>query len=123
MSAGLLEAWQHRLENVKISDAAELWNTKTSQATRTLSTAPHPREHRLIFKNIDKPGRANDLDTYLAEGGYSALKKALASKPEDLLEEVKKSGLRGRGGAGFPCGTKWSFIKRGGPKPTYLICN
>lgn len=110
-------------ENIKIADAAALWNTKTSQATRALTTAPHPREHRLIFKNIDKPGRANDLKTYLAEGGYEALKKALASKPEDLLEEVKKSGLRGRGGAGFPCGTKWSFIKRGGPKPTYLICN
>jgi len=110
-------------ENIKIADAATLWNTKTSQATRTLTTQPHPREHRLIFKNIDKPGRGNDLETYLAEGGYEALKKALASKPEDLLEEVKKSGLRGRGGAGFPCGTKWSFIKRGGPKPTYLICN
>jgi len=110
-------------ENIKIADAATLWNTKTSQATRTLTTQPHPREHRLIFKNIDKPGRRNDLETYLAEGGYEALKKALASKPEDLLEEVKKSGLRGRGGAGFPCGTKWSFIKRGGPKPTYLICN
>ncbi len=110
-------------ENVNISNAADLWNTKTSQATRALAVAPHPREHRLIFKNIDKLGRANDLETYLAEGGYTALKKALASKPEDLLEEVKKSGLRGRGGAGFPCGTKWSFIKRGGPKPTYLICN
>jgi len=110
-------------ENIKIADAATLWNTKTSQATRTLTMQPHPREHRLIFKNIDKPGRGNDLETYLAEGGYETLKKALASKPEDLLEEVKKSGLRGRGGAGFPCGTKWSFIKRGGPKPTYLICN
>ena len=110
-------------ENIKIADAATLWNTKTSQATRTLTTQPHPREHRLIFKNIDKPSRGNDLETYISEGGYEALKKALASKPEDLLEEVKKSGLRGRGGAGFPCGTKWSFIKRGGPKPTYLICN
>ena len=44
-------------------------------------------------------------------------------KPEEIVDEVKKSGLRGRGGAGFPCGVKWGFIKRGGPKPTYLICN
>ena len=44
-------------------------------------------------------------------------------KPEEIIDEVKKSGLRGRGGAGFPCGVKWGFIKRGGPKPIYLICN
>jgi NADH-quinone oxidoreductase subunit F len=110
-------------ENVSIQDAASLWKTTTSQATRVSKAAPHPREHRLIFKNIDVAGRGNDIETYIAEGGYGDLKKALGMKPEELLDEVKKSGLRGRGGAGFPCGTKWSFIKRGGPKPTYLICN
>ena len=110
-------------ENIKLEDAASLWKTTASQATRVRATPPHPREHRLIFKNIDKPGRGNDIETYLSEGGYDDLKKALATAPEVLLEEVKKSGLRGRGGAGFPCGTKWSFIKRGGPKPTYLVCN
>jgi NADH:ubiquinone oxidoreductase subunit E len=97
-------------ENVHLADAANLWKTTTSQATRVRSEAPNPKEHRLIFKNIDKPGRGNDIETYIAEGGYDPLKKALGMKPEDILDEVKKSGLRGRGGAGFPCGTKWSFI-------------
>ena len=111
------------IENVQLQDAAALWKSTQSQATRKLQHAPHPREHRLIFKNIDCANWANDLPTYVQAGGYEDLKKALSMKPEDIVEEVKKSGLRGRGGAGFPCGVKWSFIKRGGPKPTYLICN
>ncbi|MDQ3621297.1 MAG: NADH-quinone oxidoreductase subunit NuoF [Verrucomicrobiota bacterium] len=84
---------------------------------------PHPKEKRLVFKNIDRPGWTNDIGCYLADGGYDDLRKALGMKPEEIVEEVKKSGLRGRGGAGFPCGVKWGFIKRGGPKPIYLICN
>src|SRR4030095_6277163 len=48
---------------------------------------------------------------------------ALGMKPEEIVTEVKVSGLRGRGGAGFPCGVKWGFIKPGGAKPVYLICN
>jgi NADH-quinone oxidoreductase subunit F len=111
------------VENIRIQDAASLWKTTESQATRKLNQAPHPREHRLIFKNIDRKEWVNDLPCYVKAGGYEDLKKALTMKPEDIVEEVKKSGLRGRGGAGFPCGMKWSFIKRGGPKPTYLICN
>src|SRR5213082_686012 len=63
-------------------------------------------------------------DVYRREGGYRSVEKALKSmSPDEITEEVKKSGLRGRGGAGFPCGVKWGFIKRGGPKPVYLICN
>ncbi|MBV9128296.1 MAG: NADH-quinone oxidoreductase subunit F, partial [Verrucomicrobia bacterium] len=85
--------------------------------------APHPRERRLVFKNIDREGWSNDLDCYLRDGGYEDLKKAMTMAPADIVNEVKASGLRGRGGAGFPCGVKWGFIKPGGPKPTYLICN
>ncbi len=110
-------------ENVRMEDAAALWQVTSSDATAAKVQAPHPREHRLIFKNIDRAGWTNEIGSYVADGGYEQLRKALAMKPEDILEEVKKSGLRGRGGAGFPCGMKWSFIKRGGPKPTYLICN
>ena len=51
------------------------------------------------------------------------MKKAFTMKPEQIVNEVKGSGLRGRGGAGFPCGVKWGFIKPGGSKPVYLICN
>jgi NADH-quinone oxidoreductase subunit F len=66
---------------------------------------------RLLFEHINVPG-IQSLETYKAHGGYRALTKALSMKPEDIVEEVKKSGLRGRGGAGFPTGMKWSFIAK-----------
>ena len=94
-----------------------------------------PQEYRLILKHADEPGYTPDIDCYLKHGGYEVLKKALAvqpkdlpdgkklSGPEQLREEVKISGLRGRGGAGFSAGLKWSFVNRKGNKPIYLICN
>src|SRR5258707_952812 len=94
-----------------------------------------PQEYRLILKHADAPGYTADLDCYLRHGGYEVLKKALALKsktlsdgkilsgPEQIREEVKISGLRGRGGAGFSCGLKWSFVDRKSGKPIYLICN
>ena len=110
-------------EKVQPGEARKLLKLQKSDATLPRVQAPHPREKRLVFKNIDRAGWTPDLACYLRDGGYADLKKALRMKPEEIVEEVKKSGLRGRGGAGFPCGVKWSFIKRGGPKPTYLICN
>jgi NADH-quinone oxidoreductase subunit F len=94
-----------------------------------------PEQYRLILKHIDAPGYTNDLECYLRHGGYEALKKALALAPKDLpdgkkltaqeqlREDVKASGLRGRGGAGFSAGLKWSFVDRKSGKPIYLICN
>ena len=84
---------------------------------------PHPREMRLIFRNVDREGWDPSLKTYLAEGGYQALKKALKMTPCEVSDEVRKSGLRGRGGAGFPTGVKWGFIPPNNQKPVYLICN
>ncbi len=87
------------------------------------------------MKQADQPGYTADLDCYLRHGGYVGLRKALALPPkalpdgksstpqEQLREEVKISGLRGRGGAGFSCGLKWSFVDRKSGKPIYLICN
>ncbi len=60
---------------------------------------------------------------YSRNGGYGSLKKLFAMKPDDVIEEVKKSGLRGRGGAGFPTGMKWSFIPKNNDKPKYLCVN
>ena len=63
------------------------------------------------------------LDSYVAQGGYEAAKKALGMEPGDVLTLVKDSGLRGRGGAGFPTGMKWSFIPANNPNPRYLVVN
>jgi NADH-quinone oxidoreductase subunit F len=94
-----------------------------------------PQEYRLILKYADQSGYTPDIVCYLRNGGYGTLKKALAlqpkalpdgktlSAPEQLREEVRMSGLRGRGGAGFSCGLKWSFVDRKSGKPIYLICN
>ena len=84
---------------------------------------PHPRERRIVFKNIDREGWTPDIDCYLKDGGYEELKKALTMQPQEIVSEVKTSGVRGRGGAGFPCGAKWGFIRPGETKPIYLICN
>src|SRR6202522_1073570 len=93
------------------------------------------QEYKLILKYADERGYSPDVECYLRHGGYDALKKALAIQPKDLpdgkkasaqeqiREEVKTSGLRGRGGAGFSCGLKWSFVDRKSGKPIYLICN
>ena len=84
---------------------------------------PDPREHRLIFKNIDRSGWDPSIDCYLNDGGYDQLKKAIKMEPSAITNEVKASGLRGRGGAGFPTGVKWGFIPPNNTKPVYLICN
>ena len=76
----------------------------------------------VLTKNLGDRG-ALDLAGYRRAGGYQGLVKALAMAPEAVTEEVKRSGLRGRGGAGFPCGMKWSFVPRGGDQPKYLVCN
>ena len=81
---------------------------------------PYPR---FVTANIDVPG-IDTLEGYRAHGGYAALEKALRDfQPEALVEEVKKSGLRGRGGAGFPTGQKWSFLPKESTKPRYLCVN
>jgi NADH-quinone oxidoreductase subunit F len=83
----------------------------------------HPYEHRLIFKDLSRDDWSVDIDRYMREGGYDQLKKAVTMSRKDIVNEVKTSGLRGRGGAGFPCGVKWSFVKEDEKKPVYLICN
>ena len=67
--------------------------------------------------------RSWTLESYEQHGGYGALKKALTMAPDDIITAVKDSGLRGRGGAGFPTGMKWSFIPQDNPKPKYLVVN
>lgn len=75
-----------------------------------------------LLRNIENPNSA-DINEYAKAGGYKNLSKALDLSPQDIMEEIKKSGLRGRGGAGFPTGMKWSFAKADPKRPKYLLCN
>lgn len=78
---------------------------------------------KLLLEHINVPG-INTLDVYRQKGGYRAVEKALKTlTPEEVVEEVKKSGLRGRGGAGFPTGMKWSFLAKPEGVARYLVCN
>ncbi|HAF33741.1 NADH-quinone oxidoreductase subunit NuoF [Sphingobacterium sp. UBA7038] len=78
---------------------------------------------KLLLTHIDVPG-INTFEVYRQKGGYVAIEKVLKTmSPEDVVEEVKKSGLRGRGGAGFPTGMKWSFLAKPEGVPRYLVCN
>ena len=84
-------------------------------------TEPDGRPSTLLLADIDEPGLCT-LDVYERRGGYQALRKALAMSPEDVLEQLKASGIRGRGGAGFAMGTKISFLPKGSMEK-YLVCN
>jgi len=81
----------------------------------------HPDEVKVVSKRFGQ-GAAN-IDRYLELDGYKAVQKALAMKPDDLITLVKDSGLRGRGGAGFNAGLKWSFVPKQSAKPKYILCN
>jgi NADH-quinone oxidoreductase subunit F len=76
----------------------------------------------ILTKFVRQPG-SYTLDFYVQHEGYEALRKALAMTPDALIEEVKKSGLRGRGGAGFPTGMKWQFVDKKSSNPRYICCN
>ena len=90
----------------------------------TLLAPPHPLEKRVLLRRFDSPREEPVwIDEYLRTGGYEAIRKALAMEPEQIVDEVKKSALRGRGGAGFPTGMKWSFVDRRSPKPKYVVVN
>ncbi len=79
--------------------------------------------NEILLKNINKPNSA-DISVYMADGGYSALKKTLSEyTSKDVIDIVQKSGLRGRGGAGFPTGKKWEFAAADKNTPRYLLCN
>jgi NADH-quinone oxidoreductase subunit F len=88
---------------------------------------PHANQYMssmppILTRHVREPGGFT-LDFYLKHRGYEGLKKALAMSPKDVIEAVKASGLRGRGGAGFPTGLKWQFVLQDTPKPKYICCN
>jgi NADH-quinone oxidoreductase subunit F len=81
----------------------------------------HPDEKKVVSQRFGK-GAAN-IDTYLQLDGYQAVQKALKLGPDGIINEMKTSNLRGRGGAGFPAGMKWSFVPKESAKPKYVLCN
>src|SRR5712671_4701797 len=82
----------------------------------------HPKE-TVVLSQYFGDAEARSYDGWLKRGGYEAFRKALGMTREAIVEEVKASGLRGRGGAGFPTGLKWSFMPKEVTRPHYLVCN
>ena len=76
-----------------------------------------------IIRNYVGIKDSHTIESYKSRGGYTAIGKALKMEPYEIIDEIKNAGLRGRGGAGFPTGVKWSFIQRDSKKPIYLCCN
>jgi NADH-quinone oxidoreductase subunit F len=96
------------------------WKGKT---TTPVQPKAMPDYEPVLTKYAFTPG-GNTLDHYLRhQQGYEGLKKALAMSPDQVIEAVKASGLRGRGGAGFPTGLKWQFVDKKSPNPKYIVCN
>src|SRR5579859_6889663 len=81
----------------------------------------HPDEVKVVSKRFGQG--AADIDKYIELGGYEAIRKCLAQGPDWVIEEMKASNLRGRGGAGFPTGMKWSFVPKQSAKPKYVLVN
>src|SRR5215472_14143295 len=81
----------------------------------------HPDEVKIVSKRFGLG--ATNIDRYLELDGYQAARKALTMQPDTIINEVKNSGLRGRGGAGFNTGLKWSFVPKQSSKPKYVLCN
>ncbi len=100
-----------------VSDPGKDFRTKTP-------VGPEPKEHRLLTKHFGEPG-LETLEGYRKVGGYETLKKAIEMGPAKIAEEVKKSNLRGLGGAGFPTGMKWGTVpaKEKMPGPRYVVVN
>ncbi len=96
------------------------WKGKT---TTPVKPKAMPDYEPVLTKYAFTPG-GNTLEHYQQhQAGYQGLKKALGMTPDAVIEDVKKSGLRGRGGAGFPTGLKWQFVDKKSPKPKYIVCN
>jgi NADH-quinone oxidoreductase subunit F len=87
-----------------------------------LYNEPSPLETKVVTRRFGMANSAS-IETYLATAGYAAIRKAMEMTPEAIIDELKASSLRGRGGAGFPTGMKWSFVPRNSGKPSYIICN
>ena len=89
----------------------------------TQRTKDSARFEKVLLAHVDHPD-SRSLDHYRSHGGYETARRVLSElKPDEVIEEVKASDLRGRGGAGFPCGMKWGFVPKQIDRPKYLVVN
>jgi NADH-quinone oxidoreductase F subunit len=110
-------------ENMTVEKIDQLLDSLAKDVMPEWSTKSHwHSECGILLRRCGTPN-STTISSYQADGGYEALTKALSMKPEEVLAEVKASVVRGRGGAGFPCGVKWGFLPKQTEKPVYLICN
>ncbi len=99
-------------------------NISKGNHTTTPSNAKALPDYEPVLTKFAYTAGGAELDHYIKnQNGYEGLKKALSMAPDAVIEDVKKSGLRGRGGAGFPTGLKWQFVDKKSPKPKYIVCN
>ncbi|HBQ43702.1 MAG TPA: NADH-quinone oxidoreductase subunit F, partial [Lactobacillus acetotolerans] len=112
------------LMNGEIIEKLLYFETATKQRLRNHKESEFcKRQYKIALRNVGEIDPIS-LEDYVERGGYKALKKAIGSmKPEDVLEEISKSGLRGRGGAGFPTGRKWKTAADIDTSPIYVVCN
>jgi NADH-quinone oxidoreductase subunit F len=115
-----------KADGITALNNCHLCEPRISEGAKTTTPArakAMPDYEPVLTRFAFTPGGAG-LDHYLEhQAGYQGLKKALQMTPDAVIEEVKKSGLRGRGGAGFPTGVKWQFVDKKSPKPKFIVCN
>jgi NADH-quinone oxidoreductase subunit F len=114
--------WRKGRDEIRLDDAG--WSQVVNRAgvLRDFGPSWWEMSELLLTKRFHEPD-GNTLKGYLRTGGYASFKRLFSMSPEQVVSEVKASGLKGRGGAGFPTGMKWSFIPRDGKKPVYLVVN
>jgi NADH:ubiquinone oxidoreductase subunit F (NADH-binding)/(2Fe-2S) ferredoxin len=112
----------HLKDGINVEDYFYL-DPKTKQRISKYKDIPfYNKQTRMILENCGHINPQN-IDDYIERGGYSGLKRALELIPEEIIQRVKNSGLRGRGGAGFPTGLKWAFCREAPGEEKYIICN
>jgi len=100
----------------------QVWDSTVDKSKLKPGEKFQVKEYRIVTRNIGVIDPKN-IEEYIARDGYFALSKALQMKPEEIINEIKASGLRGRGGAGFPTGLKWEFTAKAQSDQKYIVCN
>lgn len=124
MEEDVAEIWRESVLGGRVVERLLYQDEKTKQAATTAEEIPFYKAQQRIVLALNGVIDPTRIEEYIARGGYEALAKVLTSmQPEEVIEEVKKSGLRGRGGGGFPTGRKWQSARNAPGEPRYVIAN